>query len=64
MAQELQRDQYLTVWAVSNEQMDRLAQLNLDEKYVMGYHINNLTYDVSKLKRITPEDIEWKVSVH
>ncbi|SUI96688.1 Fasciclin domain [Sphingobacterium spiritivorum] len=51
LVQELQRDQYLTVWAVSNEQMDRLAQLNLDEKYVMGYHINNLTYDVSKLKK-------------
>jgi len=48
--EELSRDQYLTVWVVNNEQMEKLEQMDLDETFVLKYHINNLTYDESKLK--------------
>jgi len=47
---ELSRDQYLTVWVVNNERMAKLAEMGLDETFVLKYHINNLTYDESKLK--------------
>ncbi|MFD2036838.1 fasciclin domain-containing protein [Belliella marina] len=50
VARELERDQYLSVWAVKNSDMDVLVGLDLDEAYVMKYHVNNLSYDMGKLK--------------
>lgn len=50
IAEELSRDQYLSVWAVNNEAMANLSALGLEEEYVLRYHINNLTYDMSKLR--------------
>lgn len=50
LAQELQRDQSLTVWAVSNDNMAALGGLGEDLKAVLSYHINSLVYDNTKLK--------------
>ncbi|WP_257669688.1 fasciclin domain-containing protein [Parapedobacter tibetensis] len=50
VAEQLTRDQNLSVWVVTNAQMDRLASMGLDERYVMLYHINHLTFDFTKLK--------------
>lgn len=48
--QELERDQTLTVWVVSNEKMAQLAEMDFDEDYVLKYHINSLVFDKTKLK--------------
>ncbi|UCS94986.1 fasciclin domain-containing protein [Echinicola marina] len=50
IAEELTRDQYLSVWAVNNEAMQALESMDLDKEFVLRYHINNLTYDMSKLR--------------
>lgn len=50
LAEELERDQNLTVWAVSNEKMAALNALGEDSKFILSYHINSLTYDNTKLK--------------
>ncbi len=50
LAGELERDQNLTVWAVSNEKMAALNALGEDSKFILSYHINSLTYDNTKLK--------------
>lgn len=50
IADELTRDQNLSIWVVANDQMDRLATLGFDEQYVMAYHINYLSFDYTKLR--------------
>ncbi|AWW33336.1 fasciclin domain-containing protein [Echinicola strongylocentroti] len=50
IAEELTRDQYLSVWAVNNEGMEALQQMDMEAEFVLRYHINNLTYDMSKLR--------------
>ncbi len=50
IAEELTRDQYLSVWAVNNEAMEALEAMDMDPAFVLKYHINNLTYDMSKLR--------------
>lgn len=50
LAEELERDQNLTVWAVSNDKMAVLSSLGVDIKFVLQYHVNNLVYDYTKLK--------------
>ncbi|MBD1420476.1 fasciclin domain-containing protein [Sphingobacterium chuzhouense] len=50
LAEELSRDQNLTIWAVSNEKMAALNSLGEDSKFILRYHINSLTYDNTKLK--------------
>ncbi|MFC0878266.1 fasciclin domain-containing protein [Saccharicrinis sp. FJH2] len=51
VAEELERDQNLTVWAVNNEAMDQLADLEkmFTDTFIMQYQINNLTFGYSKL---------------
>ncbi|MFB6320699.1 fasciclin domain-containing protein [Saccharicrinis sp. FJH54] len=51
VAEELQRDQNLTVWAVNNEAMDQLAELEkmFTDTFIMQYQINNLSFGYSKL---------------
>lgn len=50
IAAQLTRDQNLSVWVVPNAVMDQLAGMGLDERYVMNYHLNLLTFDYTKLK--------------
>ncbi|MFD1768628.1 fasciclin domain-containing protein [Sphingobacterium suaedae] len=50
LADELQRDQNLTIWAVSNDKMSALQSLGTDLKFILSYHINSLVYDHTKLK--------------
>lgn len=53
LAEELQRDQNLTVWAVSNDQMAALEDMAADEREaesILSFHINSLVYDNTKLK--------------
>lgn len=50
IAEQLTRDQDLSVWVVPNEQMELLASMELDESYVMQYHVNYLRFDYAKLK--------------
>ncbi|WP_437921060.1 fasciclin domain-containing protein [Sphingobacterium sp. LRF_L2] len=50
LAEELQRDQNLTIWAVSNDKMAALSSLGDDLKFILSYHINSLVYDNTKLK--------------
>lgn len=50
LAEELSRDQNLTIWAVSNEKMAELNELGEDSKFILSYHINSLMYDNTKLK--------------
>src|SRR3546814_5580446 len=53
LAEELQRDQNLTVWAVSNDQMAALQGMAADEeevKSILSFHINSLVFDNTKLK--------------
>src|SRR5690606_12607878 len=50
LAEELERDQNLTIWAVSNEKMSALEALGEDTKFILRYHINSLMYDNTKLK--------------
>lgn len=50
LAEELKRDQSLTVWVVSNEVMATLSNMEEDLKFILSYHINSLTYDNTKLK--------------
>lgn len=50
LAEELKRDQNLTIWAVSNEKMSTLEALGEDTKFILRYHINSLMYDNTKLK--------------
>lgn len=50
VAEELVRDQYLTVWAVDNEGMEALSSLEMADSFVIKYHINNLSFSLSKLK--------------
>ena len=50
LAEELSRDQNLTIWAVSNEKMAELNELGEDSKFILRYHINSLMYDNTKLK--------------
>ena len=51
VAEELQRDQNLTVWAVPNDAMDKLAELEelFTDTFIMQYQINNLTFGYAKL---------------
>lgn len=50
LAEELSRDQALTVWAVSNDKMAALSSLGKDAKFILSYHINSLRFDNTKLK--------------
>ncbi|MBD8490693.1 fasciclin domain-containing protein [Echinicola sp. CAU 1574] len=50
IAEELTRDQYLSVWAVNNDAMEALQAMDLEAEFVLRYHVNNLTYDMSKLR--------------
>ncbi len=50
LAEELSRDQALTVWAVSNDKMAALGSLGADTKAILSYHINSLRFDNTKLK--------------
>ncbi|GGH06087.1 fasciclin domain-containing protein [Sphingobacterium alkalisoli] len=47
---ELERDQTLTVWVVTNDKMAQLTEMDFDEDYVLKYHINSLVFDKTKLK--------------
>ena len=51
VAEELERDQNLTVWAVNNEAMDKLGELEelFTDTFIMQYQINNLAFGYSKL---------------
>lgn len=49
LAEELARDQALTVWAVSNDKMAALSSLGTDTKAILSYHINSLRFDDTKL---------------
>lgn len=50
VAEELTREQNLTVWAVDNEAMAELAAMEfLSDTFVMAYHINNLSFGKVKL---------------
>lgn len=51
VAEELKRDQNLTVWAVDNDAMDQLAQMEemFTDTFILQYHINNLSIGYSKL---------------
>ena len=51
LAQELERDQNLTVWAVSNDKMEALSSLGDDLQYVLRYHLNSLTWDKTKIEK-------------
>src|SRR5690606_28183390 len=50
LAEALKRDQNLTVWAVSNENMGALEDSGEDTQFILRYHINSLMYDNTKLK--------------
>lgn len=50
IAEELTRDQELTIWAVPNDQMAALEASTEDKASILKYHINNLKYDSGKLK--------------
>lgn len=47
---ELERDQNLTIWAVSNDKMAALGSLGDDPEFILKYHINSLVFDSTKLK--------------
>lgn len=51
VAEELTRDQNLTVWAVNNDAMDQLKDLEalFTDTFIMQYHINNLSLGYAKL---------------
>lgn len=49
--EELARDQDLTVWAVSNDNMDAFDFTSGDGKFILSYHLNNLSYDETKIKK-------------
>jgi uncharacterized surface protein with fasciclin (FAS1) repeats len=50
VAEELMRDQNLTVWAITNEAMAELQSVELfTDTFVMQYHINNLAVGKNKL---------------
>src|SRR5690606_13993927 len=49
--EELARDQNLTVWAVSNENMGSFDDTPGDGKFILSYHLNNLSYDETKIKK-------------
>src|SRR5690554_253943 len=48
--EELDKDQYLTVWAVRNDQFNLSAIGNMDPAHVGRYHINYLAYGEGNLK--------------
>ena len=50
VAQELSRDQYLTVWAVDNDAMSQLESIGMVDTFVMQYHVNYLKFTYDKLK--------------
>ena len=50
VAQELTRDQVLSVWVVDNEAMEALSTIEMADSFVMKYHVNNLSFSLNKLK--------------
>lgn len=50
VAEELTRDQFLTVWAVDNEGMEKRASLGIPDSFLIKYHLNNLSFSENKLK--------------
>ena len=50
VAEELTRDQFLTVWAVDNQAMEALATIDLADSFIVNYHVNNLSFSLNKLK--------------
>jgi hypothetical protein len=50
VAQELSRDQYLTVWVVDNEAMAGLESMGMTDTFIIKYHINYLKFTFDKLK--------------
>ena len=50
VAEELTRDQVLSVWAVNNEAMEGLSTIEMADSFVMKYHVNNLSFSLNKLK--------------
>ena len=50
VAQELSRDQYLTVWAVNNDAMAGMESVGMSDTFVIKYHINYLKFTYDKLK--------------
>ncbi|MBN2164702.1 MAG: fasciclin domain-containing protein [Marinilabiliaceae bacterium] len=51
VAKELERDQNLTIWAVNNDAMDKLTemQITFTDTFIMQYHVNYLSFGYSKL---------------
>jgi hypothetical protein len=49
VAEELTRDQDLTVWAVNNEAMEALSSMNMTDTFIMEYHVNHLSFSINKL---------------
>ncbi|WP_083984919.1 fasciclin domain-containing protein [Geofilum rubicundum] len=47
---ELDKDQYMTVWAVNNEHFDLSGIGNLEPSHVARYHLNYLAYGENNLK--------------
>ncbi len=50
VAEQLTRDQFLTVWAVNNQAMEELSAIGLPDTTIVKYHVNNLSFSVNKLK--------------
>lgn len=50
VAQELSRDQYLTVWIVDNDAMSKLETIGMTDTFIVKYHINYLKFTLNKLK--------------
>lgn len=50
VAEELTRNQDLTVWAVKNDAMDALASMTaFTDTFIIQYHVNNLSFGKAKL---------------
>lgn len=50
VADELAKDQYLTIWAVKNENFDLSDIGNIDPNHVAKYHLNYLAFGKTNLK--------------
>lgn len=50
LSDELSKDQYLTIWAVDNENFDMSVFGNMSDTLVAGYHLNYLSFGASDLK--------------
>lgn len=50
IAEEMEKDQYLTVWAVKNENFDLSGIGNMDSSHVAKYHLNYLSLEKANLK--------------